>query len=167
MARATARQINLGVLPDDARPAPTPRKPCRVCGKKNCSCVEDDLAGQMRMARFPEPVRELQFAREIGRGWKSEFGWPFIRLIVEVEGGIWSGGAHVRGTGYEEDCIKYSEAAILGWCVVRVTTNMVRDGRALALVERALKERGVRLGGERAIYTRRYPAREGRGIDGG
>jgi hypothetical protein len=155
MARAT--QIGLGVMPAGRRPAPTPRKPCQVCGKRNCTCIEDALAGQMRQAGFPEPVRELHFAREIGRGWKSEFGWPFIRLLVEVEGGTWSAGAHVRGLGYEEDCIKYSEAAILGWCVVRVTTSMVRDGRALALIEKAMKRRGVKFGEGNAVYTVKYP----------
>jgi hypothetical protein len=49
-------------------------------------------------------------------------------------------GRHVRGRGYEADCEKYSEAALRGWRVLRVTNGMVRDERALALLERALRE---------------------------
>ncbi len=33
----------------------------------------------------------------------------------------------------------YGEATVLGWRVLRVTTGMVDDGRALALVERCLR----------------------------
>ena len=57
---------------------------------------------------------------------------------MEVEGGVHSNGRHVRGKGFTEDCRKYSEAALLGWKVVRVTGEMVKNGEALALVERAL-----------------------------
>ena len=33
---------------------------------------------------------------------------------------------------------KYAEAVIAGWRVIRVTTGMVEDGRAVSLIERAL-----------------------------
>lgn len=154
-------QVSRDVLPPDQRPAPEPRKPCKRCGLKNCKCIENRLEGQMQQAGFPTPVREMHWGREIGRGWRSEFGFPLVRILVEVEGGSWSGGAHVTGKGYEEDCIKYSEAAILGFCVVRVTGAMVRDGRALALIEKALKARGVRFGDGPAEYTRRYRSQGG------
>jgi hypothetical protein len=141
-----------------AKAAPVPRKPCRVCGKRNCTCIEDTLAGQMRHAGFPEPVREFPFARSIGRSWRSDFGWPFIRLIVECEGGIWSAGAHVRGTGYLDDLDKYNQAALLGYMVLRFDRRMVEDGRALAVIERGMTRRGVRFGDGGARYTVRYPA---------
>jgi very-short-patch-repair endonuclease len=157
MARAT--QISLGVVPAGRRPAPTPRKPCQVCGKRNCTCIEDALAGQMRMAGFPEPVREFPFARSIGRSWRADFGWPFIRLIVECEGGIWSAGAHVRGAGYSEDMEKYNQAALMGYMVLRFTKEMVEDGRALAVIERGMKRRGVRWADGGARYTMKYPVK--------
>ena len=55
-----------------------------------------------------------------------------------MEGGTFSGGRHSRGRGFEADAEKYAEAAILGWRVLRVTTAMVNDGRALDLIERAM-----------------------------
>lgn len=59
-------------------------------------------------------------------------------LAVEVEGGTWVQGRHNRGASFEADAIKYAEALIDGFRVMRVTTAMVDDGRALALIERAL-----------------------------
>lgn len=95
-----------------------------------------DLLSQIAAAGLPGPVAEYRFAPP--RRWAFDLCWPHRRVALEVEGGTWSGGRHVRGRGYERDCEKYSEAAILGWAVLRVTTAMVRDGRALALLERAL-----------------------------
>ncbi len=55
-----------------------------------------------------------------------------------VDGGLHSGGRHVRGAGAERDAEKHSLAAIEGCRVLRVSTAMVRDGRALEYVRRAL-----------------------------
>jgi hypothetical protein len=81
--------------------------------------------------------REHRFAPP--RRWRFDFAWPAQRIALEIEGGSWAGGRHVRGRGYEADCEKYSEAALRGWRVLRATPGMVRDGRALALLERAFR----------------------------
>jgi hypothetical protein len=157
MARPVS--ISPAQLPADQRPAPVPRKPCKRCGLKNCKCVENKLAEQMEAAGFPPAVREHQFARGIGRRWKFDFSFPMIRLAVEVEGATWTLGRHSRGDGYEDDCEKYNEAQLMGFVVLRFTTAMVKDGRAVAVIERALVARGVRLDGPVPVYTRRYPVK--------
>lgn len=88
-------------------------------------------------ADLPLPIGEHRFAPP--RRWKFDYAWPAARIALEIEGGTWTEGRHVRGRGYEGDCEKYNEAALLGWCVLRVTSAMLRDGRALALLERALR----------------------------
>lgn len=100
------------------------------------------LLTQLRAAGLPEPEAEYVFAPP--RKWRFDYCWPdpAVRLAVEVEGGTRSGGRHVRPQGYEDDCEKYNEAALLGWRVIRVTTGMVQSGEALALVERALRDVG-------------------------
>ena len=99
-----------------------------------------DLLTQIRAAGLPEPVPEFRFHPE--RKWRFDLAYPPpLMVAVEREGGIWTGGRHVRGRGYENDAVKYSEAAILGWLVVRCTAGMIRDGRALDLVRRALASR--------------------------
>lgn len=65
--------------------------------------------------------------------------YPDQMLAVECEGGAWTAGAHVRGKHVESDCLKYAEAVLRGWRVLRFTTDMIRDGRALKFIERALE----------------------------
>lgn len=100
------------------------------------SPLEDELDRQMTLAALPAWEAEYRFCPR--RKWRADRAWPHHRLLVEVEGGVWSGGRHTRGAGYEADCEKYNEAAILGYRVIRVTGAMVRDGRALDIIMRAL-----------------------------
>jgi len=59
-------------------------------------------------------------------------------LLVEIEGAIYTGGRHVRGSGYEADLEKYNLAVLQGYRVLRFSPRMVRDGTALSIVEEAL-----------------------------
>ncbi len=100
--------------------------------------MSDTLDAVLCAAGLPAPVREHRFAPP--RRWRFDYAWPVSRVALEIEGGTWIGGRHVRGRGYQADCEKYSEAALRGWRVLRVTRAMLRDGRALALLERALQD---------------------------
>jgi hypothetical protein len=100
--------------------------------------VIDILEAVLRAAGLPAPMREHRFAPP--RCWRFDYAWPAQRIALEVEGETWVGGRHVRGRGYEADCEKYSEAALRGWRVLRVTTTMLNDGRVLAMLERALRD---------------------------
>lgn len=113
--------------------------------QKESAAVNDILDAVLRAAGLPPPLREYRFAPP--RRWRFDCAWPAQRIALEIEGGTWTGGRHVRGRGYEGDCVKYSEAALRGWRVLRVTTAMLRDGRALALLERALREDSKNNGG--------------------
>lgn len=97
--------------------------------------LENTMYDQMAAGCFPEPVREFPFARSIGRKWKADFAWKDRMILLEVEGGTYSKGRHVRPLGYRNDCEKYSVAAALGWKVIRVTTDMIADGTAIRLLE--------------------------------
>jgi len=113
------------------RPAPrekrTPREPD----------LADLLAAQVRLAGLPAPSREYRFC---ARKWRIDLFWDVKprAVCVECDGATWSGGRHNRGKGYESDAIKLNEASLMGMTVLRCTGDMVRDGRALALVRRAL-----------------------------
>lgn len=101
---------------------------------------------------LPPPIREYRFAPP--RRWRFDYCWPDRRIALEIEGGTWNGGRHVRGKGYERDCQKYNAATLAGWTVLRVTTPMVRDGRALALLEQALSPAGDPARGEQEDDSR-------------
>jgi very-short-patch-repair endonuclease len=70
--------------------------------------------------------------------WRFDFAWPQFMVAVEVEGGIWNNGAHVRGKHVSSDCEKASEAAIAGWRVLRVTGDQIKAGLAIGWIERAI-----------------------------
>jgi len=92
---------------------------------------------QLQMAGFPAPEREYLFHRK--RKWRFDFAWPALLIAMEVEGGVWSGGRHVRGEGYEGDCEKYNEAQMAGWMVLRFTPGMIKQGKANTVLEHALR----------------------------
>jgi hypothetical protein len=54
------------------------------------------------------------------------------------------GGRHNTGAGQVADMEKYNYAAILGWCVVRATSTMVRDHQVVPFVDLAFRHRGYR-----------------------
>ncbi len=118
---------------------------CEGVSRGAASKLEDDLLRQIREGCMPEPGRELQFAiRECGRRWRFDLAYPEHLLAIEIEGGSFSQGRHLRGKPFEADCIKYAVAQMLGWKVLRVNNHMVEDGRALTLIAMAL-------------YPHRYP----------
>ena len=76
-----------------------------------------------------EPKREYKFYAL--RNWKADFCFVAEQIIVEVEGGIWNNGRHTRGAAFEKDCEKYNRAAMLGFRVLRYSTEMIERGDAI------------------------------------
>ncbi len=96
------------------------------------------VAAWCRQERFPEPVEEYPFARDLGRKFRFDCAWPSQRIALEWEGLTHAGGRHQRIAGYSRDCEKYSLAAALGWRVIRVTGRQFRAGACWGLLEKML-----------------------------
>ena len=103
------------------------------------SDLEDLLAQQMKFAGLPEPEREYRFAPP--RRYRADFAYPDKMILIEVEGGVWTNGAHVRGKHYTSDCSKYNLAATMGFRVLRFTGEMIKSGLALRTIEEVLNEK--------------------------
>lgn len=88
--------------------------------------------------RLPTP--EFEFKFHDARKWRFDFAWVKQKLAMEIDGAIWIQGRHTRGAGVEKDCEKLSEAAILGWRILRASTGQVESGVALGWIERALQK---------------------------
>ncbi|MDA4852775.1 DUF559 domain-containing protein [Acinetobacter baumannii] len=69
------------------------------------------------------------------RKWRADFLITGTKILIEVEGGIWSGGRHTRGIGYLGDMEKYNEAAMMGFTVLRFSTEQVKAGVAIKQIE--------------------------------
>lgn len=98
---------------------------------------EQEFAAQVRLVKLPTPEREFKFHET--RKWRLDFAWPEQKAAIEIEGGTWNGGRHTRGSGFEKDCEKYSEAVLLGWRVIRVPSTWVKSGKALQMAKKLLR----------------------------
>lgn len=101
------------------------------------SVLEQNLCWWItQFADMPLPHREYRFHPV--RMWRFDFAYPEIKLAIECEGGTWANGRHNRGSGFEEDCAKYNQAALLGWRVLRFTKSMIDSGQAIHAIRTAI-----------------------------
>jgi len=117
----------------------TPRKRAPRAAPSEGSAPEQLMAATLKIAGVQGWEREFAFHPK--RGWRFDFAWPNERVALEIEGGVFSRGAHARPKGIVRDIRKSTEAQLLGWIVLRVLPRDVRRGLALQLVERALEIR--------------------------
>jgi len=106
------------------------------------------MAGLPRPRWSESPDREYMFHPR--RRWRLDVFFPDYLVAIEVEGGIRSHGRdgqksrHLEMKGFEEDAIKYFEAGLMGIFVIRVSSEMVTDGRAASMAIQALEARGYK-----------------------
>jgi len=110
------------------------------------SSGEEDFALQCRIYSIL-PEREYKFHPK--RKWRFDFALPDRMVAIEIEGGVWSGGRHTRGSGYIKDLEKYNQAALMGWAILRFTSDQVISGEAIDTVLQYLND-GVKLGSQGA-----------------
>jgi very-short-patch-repair endonuclease len=84
---------------------------------------------------LPAPIPEYKFHEE--RKWRFDYAWPDLRIALEVEGGVWSGGRHTSAAGFVKDMEKYNAAAALGWRVLRCTPENLIRLATVDLIKRA------------------------------
>lgn len=96
------------------------------------SDLEALLDNRWRVLGGPDLEPEVRFAQP--RRWRFDRAHLASMVAIEAEGGVYSGGRHTRGKGFEDDCEKYNAAAALGWLVFRVTAGMLdRDPAGVLL----------------------------------
>lgn len=81
--------------------------------------------------------QEYKFHPE--RNWRADFLITGTKILIEVEGGIWSGGRHTRGKGFIADMEKYNAAAVMGFKVLRFDTQQVKSGSAIKQIENLVR----------------------------
>lgn len=98
----------------------------------------------MREYGVPEPEFEFQFAPP--RKWRWDISWIIrdfgnrdiitSKLGLECQGGLWSGGAHVRPQWIIREHEKRNRAAALGWRIIycepktlctKATVDLIRE----------------------------------------
>ncbi len=97
-------------------------------------------AGLAALLRASGERVETEYVFAPPRKWRFDLALPDRLVAMEIEGGSAVGGRHVRVAGFRLDIEKYGEAFARGWNVLRVTPQMVKNGRALDLLLRGLEE---------------------------
>ena len=85
---------------------------------------------------------EQEFKFHPTRKWSADFHLKGKKVLVEVEGGIWSNGRHTRGKGYLGDLEKYNTATMMGYQVIRFSTEQVKSDKAIEKIEKLVGDLG-------------------------
>lgn len=83
---------------------------------------------------YDGPQLETEYRFHPKRRWRADYCHVATKTLIELEGGIYSGGRHTRGQGYRNDCEKYNAATMLGYRVIRLATGMVQPAEIEQLV---------------------------------
>lgn len=106
--------------------------------KAGGSDVEDEFYFQIKAIDLPLPEREGKIIE--GRKFRFDFIWNSQRLAVEINGSTWRPSTgHTSGSGIARDYEKHNLAVLAGWRTLFFTSDAVRDGSALTILEKALK----------------------------
>ena len=105
----------------------------KVKGEKIPNEFEAKLARELKTLKI-EFEQEFEFHPK--RKWRADFHLVGKKILVEVEGAIWSGGRHTRGKGYIGDMEKYNAATMMGFQVLRFSTEQVKSGLAIQQIEK-------------------------------
>jgi very-short-patch-repair endonuclease len=103
------------------------------------SSLEDLFAFQLDSAGLTSYIREYQAIP--GRRFRFDFAWtePHHRLLVEVNGGTYTKGAHSTGRGIARDYEKANLAVLQGWRVLSFDGKSVKSGEAVETIRKALE----------------------------
>ena len=71
------------------------------------------------------PSLEHEFRFSPPRRWKADFCCHEARLLIEIEGGVYTHGRHTSIKGFLNDAEKYLEAELLGYTVMRLTDKQL------------------------------------------
>lgn len=94
------------------------------------------LAQTLERLGLPPAVREhpfhpLQRHRPLQLRMRFDLAWPEQRVALEIDGGVWTGGRHVRPGGFLGDHRKRNEAARYGWRIVYTTWQAAEESTSV------------------------------------
>lgn len=122
ITEAMARKFEARVARGDARsqqragavraPKPQNLKPAR----------EDEFELMLRHERIGGWIRQYKFHPT--RQWRLDFAWPHEKFAIEIDGGMFNNGGHVRPFGIKADYEKAEALHLLGWRLYRLYPDM-------------------------------------------
>ena len=93
-----------------------------------CKICKDELG--------VEVITEHKFHET--RRWRFDYAIVDLKIALEVEGGVWTGGRHTSGAGFTKDTQKYNSATLLGWRVFRVVPSTLITEETFQMLKEAI-----------------------------
>lgn len=84
------------------------------------------------------PLPELEFRFDKKRRWRWDFCWPGQLVALEIQGGLWTRGRHVRGKGYLNDMEKWNAGTLAGWRILLVTPQQLLTWQTVEMLRKLL-----------------------------
>lgn len=81
-------------------------------------------------------LKEYRFNQR--RKWRFDYAIPEHRVALEVEGGVFTQGRHVRPQGFLGDIEKYNTATLMGWKLLRTTPSDLLTTKTLEMLKCAI-----------------------------
>jgi very-short-patch-repair endonuclease len=102
------------------------------------SRLERDFAFQLYALGIRDFEREYRFHPK--RRWRFDFAWPDRKIACECEGGLFRArSGHRSFYGVKRDILKNNDALLLGWMVLRLTSEEIKSGKGAEMLQRLLK----------------------------
>jgi very-short-patch-repair endonuclease len=101
-----------------------------------CALVRSDLKLEIVTEHRFHPVRR----------WRFDYAILDYKIAIEKDGGVWmkGGGAHSRPQNILRDMEKLTQAALLGWTVIRRTPDQLSSRETLDMIQQAVElKKGV------------------------
>lgn len=89
----------------------------------------------------PPLTEEYRFHKK--RMWRADYACVEARVLIEIEGGVWIRGRHLRPQGFVADAEKYNTATLEGWAVIRLPPSFIDSewiGRIIKFTRQRIKE---------------------------
>lgn len=122
--------------------APTAKQYAALQRKAQQEALRLDFKQLWRLLAGPDLDEEVRFHPQ--RRWRFDFCHTPTKTAVELEGGVWTGGRHTRGGGYQRDAEKYNAAQALGYTVFRLTTGQIDPEHVEPIIEHIKRAREKR-----------------------
>jgi len=109
--------------------------------KKKSKLIRKAFRQLCKREGLPEPEAEYMFHDT--RRWRIDYYFEFegdlkpMRVALEVEGGVWTGGRHVHPSGFLKDMEKYNELSAYGIFLIRCTPSDLCTIKTIELIKRA------------------------------
>lgn len=111
------------------------------------SIAEDRFGIQLLQFLLPPFVHHFRFPQALHpdnkrKVWIADYCCVEFKLMVEIDGGVFSGGAHGHPVDITRNMMKQNDAALLGFFTLRYATNWVKNKHAIEHLQRVLFSRG-------------------------